>query len=125
MSKQQEKKRRGRQREYNASALVRCTGDELAELHRRRQAADAPRRMSLSRYLVECGLRSQNPPDPRERELRERALFELRKAGVNLNQIARRLNQPTGTIAASQVEQAAAAVERAASLVAEVYGRGR
>lgn len=118
---EQEKKRRGRQKQYEASALVRCTEQELESLHRR--ATDAE--LSLSRYLVECGLQSQNAPDPGARELRERAVFELRKAGVNLNQVAKRLNQPTGTIAVQQVESALRAVETAAQMVSSSFGAGR
>ena len=121
MVEEQEKKKPGRKRQYDGSALVRCTGDELSELHKR--AADVP--MSLSRYLVECGLRSQNPPDPTEREMRERAIFELRKAGVNLNQIARKLNEGTDPATMRQLDAAAAAVQIASMTVAGEYGTNR
>ena len=51
---------------------------------------------SLSRYLVECGLNAPDPPpattDPRQREIRERALFELRRIGENLNQVTKRMH---------------------------------
>jgi hypothetical protein len=49
--------------------------------------------LSLSRYLVTSGLEGAPPPlSADERAQRQRALFHARKIGVNLNQIARRLN---------------------------------
>jgi hypothetical protein len=77
-----------RQRAYAARLTVRVTETERRRLHDRARVAG----LSTSRYLVEAGLAATDPPDPGERALLEAALFHLRKVGVNLNQIARRLN---------------------------------
>jgi len=63
------------------------TDAELGELRARAGAAG----LSVARYLVEAGL-GEAVMTPAERAARERALFHLRKVGVNLNQLARRLN---------------------------------
>ena len=109
-----------RAKKYGLRPSVRATDDELCELRKRAKSA----KLSLSRYLVECGLRSGNPPDPRERELRERALFEVRKAGVNLNQVARCLNQQAGIVSREQVELAISATMEALKLLSDAFGRG-
>jgi len=64
------------------------TGAELAQLRARARAAG----LSLSRYLVEAALAPNRVPSVEDRARLERALFHLCKAGVNLNQVARRLN---------------------------------
>jgi len=72
---------------YSCAFTIRATKEERERLLQRARAA----RLSLSRYLVEAGLTTE-VPGPEERALRERALFHARKIGVNLNQIAHKLN---------------------------------
>jgi predicted HicB family RNase H-like nuclease len=79
---------------YGERFSVRATSEEHKSLVRKAKAAKSE---SLSRYLVECGLNAPEPPppvelDPRQREIRERALFELRRAGENLNQVTKRMH---------------------------------
>jgi sugar phosphate isomerase/epimerase len=65
------------------------TDAELRQL--RQRAKDAG--LSLARYLVASGLQGAPPPlSAEERAQRQRAIFHARKIGVNLNQIAHRLN---------------------------------
>lgn len=101
MSKDIEKEKRERRKKYDVSTHVRCNKTELENLHNR--AAES--NLSLSRFLVECSLAAENQPDPKERELREKALFELRRAGANLNRIAKRNNQNSGAVSNTQIEK--------------------
>jgi DNA-binding transcriptional MerR regulator len=57
-------------------------------------------------------------PTPQDRAQRDRALFHLRKAGVNLNQIARRLNGQQAVPPAT-VEAALRAARQALEQVGE------
>lgn len=52
------------------------------------------------------------PPDPAGRAALEAALFHLRKVGVNLNQIARRLNAGGG-VPPDALDRALAAADEA------------
>ncbi len=72
---------------YGCEFTIRATKEERERLLQRARAGG----LSLSRYLVEAGLTTE-VPGPEERALRERALFHTRKIGVNLNQIAHKLN---------------------------------
>lgn len=88
-----------------APILVRATPAERRLIRRRADAAE----LSLSRYLVAVGTSDKGPPTPEEREELRRLLFELHKAGVNLNQVAARLNQMMlggGTISTADVDAA-------------------
>ena len=76
--------------------------------------------MSLSRYLVASGLRGGPPATtPQERAQRQRALFHARKIGVNLNQIAHRLNAGEA-VAAGEL---AAALREATGALRRLAGR--
>jgi hypothetical protein len=78
-----------RRLEYQHHVSVRVTAAELRQL--RQRAGDAG--LSLARYLVASGLQGAPPPlSAEERAQRQRAIFHARKIGVNLNQIAHRLN---------------------------------
>jgi hypothetical protein len=77
-----------RRRRYQHHFSVRVTTEELRALHARARTAQ----LSLARYLVEAGLSEERVLSPEERRQREAALFHVRKIGVNLNQIAHRLN---------------------------------
>lgn len=74
---------------YNKPVIVRVTEQELINLRIRAKE----NQLSLSRYLVEAGLAKDKVLTPGEREREERAIFHVRKIGVNLNQIARSLNR--------------------------------
>ena len=93
---------------YQHHFSVRVTKEELRELHARAAAAS----LSLARYLVEVGLASPCPPTVEERRERQQALFHVRKVGVNLNQLTRRLNSGT-PVAADRLDDALEAVASA------------
>jgi hypothetical protein len=88
-----EKRKPGPARVYEHRFPVRANDKEYKLLTKRAKAAG----YSLSRYLVETGLKAPDSPPPKEldvrqREMRERALFELRMVARNLNQIAHKMN---------------------------------
>jgi hypothetical protein len=82
---QAEKSRRKRK-----NVPVRPTPEELEVLHRRKASFGYK---SLSKYLIERGLRDGEMIALVDERKVDRLLFEVRKIGVNLNQIARRLNE--------------------------------
>ncbi len=67
-----------------APILVRATPAERKAIRKRADAAE----LSLSRFLVARGLSEQPPPTKEDREALSKMLFELKKAGNNINQIA-------------------------------------
>jgi hypothetical protein len=102
-------------RRYPIKLTVRVTAAERSRL--RAEAARHGR--SLSRYLVEHGLLGSPAMGPEQRRAHERAMVQLRKVGVYLNQIAELLNAGRG-VDATGLAEALAAVERAAALVHRV-----
>ena len=112
------RRRRWNSDHYPKAITLRVTAAEHEALMRRALLA----RMSASRYLTAAGLRGKAPPlretlppNPRQRQELETLLYELRKVGVNLNQLARqqhraRLLGRKGP-APDTVERAAKAVE--------------
>jgi len=64
---------------------VRPSAEELKTLHERAVSFGYK---SLSKYLIERGLREGVMIQSVERERLERLLFEVRRIGVNINQIA-------------------------------------
>jgi hypothetical protein len=98
-----------------APILVRATPAERRAIHGRAAAAGR----SLSRYLVAVGTRDQPPATEDERVELSKLLFEIHKAGVNLNQIAARLHQQTGMISTAEIERAIAEIRAAARAVKE------
>ena len=72
-----------RQKKYPKMFTKRATEGEHERLVSRAKEAQ----LSLSRFLVECGL-SQDAPTWEDRQQRERAIIQLIRAGDNLNQIA-------------------------------------
>jgi hypothetical protein len=99
--------------QYAGKFTIRLTLAERRQLGARAAAAG----LSLSRYLVEAGL-ADRVSTPRDRAQRDRALFHLRKVGVNLNQIARRLNGQQAVPPAT-VEAALRAARQALEQVGE------
>ena len=101
---------------YRCKFTIRLTPAEKRQLGAR--AADAG--LSLSRYLVEAGL-ADRAPSPEDRAHRERALFHVRKVGVNLNQIARRLNARED-VPPTALDEALGAVAQALRQIAGLGG---
>ena len=99
--------------------LVRARPDERQEIQARAAAAG----QSLSRYLVAAGLSERPAMSKEEREEWRQLLFELRKAGVNLNQVAHTLNviRQTGSGVLTEQDLAAAitGVKQAVAAVVE------
>lgn len=93
---------------YSCEFTIRVTGDEREQLRRRARSA----RLSLSRYLVEAAL-ADRPLSREDRAQRDRALFHLRKVGVNLNQLTRRINN-NAAISPKSLEETLPAVTAAA-----------
>lgn len=89
-----------RQKKYPRMFTLRVTKSEHERLVSRAQEAQ----LSLSRFLVECGL-SKDAPTWEDRQQRERAIIQLIRAGNNLNQIAKQLNAQRGTIDYANLEQ--------------------
>lgn len=96
---------------------VRPTPEELKLLHER--AASFGFR-SLSQYLIERGLSSGLMIQSTEREKIERLLYEVRKIGVNINQIARRLNAGSRRLKQDDLDRAMREVSRVVAEVVEV-----
>jgi hypothetical protein len=74
-------------RYHHCAFTIRVTADERRLLRDRTRAA----RLSLSHYLVEASL-AERPLSGADRARRDRALYHLRKVGVHLNQLTRRVN---------------------------------
>ncbi len=95
--------------------LVRTKKDERDCLKQKARAAN----LTLNDYLIECGLNGDAPPNPRERELREHAVFEIRKVSYNLDRIAKRLNGGSGS--SEQVQKAINEAIAAVKMVTEAF----
>jgi len=74
---------------YIKPIVIRATEEELINLRNRAKE----KKLSLSRYLVESGLAKDKILSKEEREREEKAIYHVRKVGVNLNQIAYALNR--------------------------------
>jgi hypothetical protein len=88
VEEQKPKKERQTRRKFISKILLRVTPAEHLALKKR--AADYD--LSLSRFAVQSALRDHPPPSRMEREQKIQMLFELRKLGNNINQIARAVN---------------------------------
>lgn len=98
-----------------ARTTVRATDREWKVI--RGRAAESG--LSLSRYLVAVGMKDRAPLTEQERDDATKLLFELHRAGVNLNQIAARLHMLSGTISVKEVNEAVAEVRQAGAAVRE------
>jgi hypothetical protein len=93
--------------EYPVRPSVRMTATEHGQLQARAQEAG----LSLSRYLVESGLREVPPSRQdsehrqQEQEVREWAITQLVRVGNNLNQIARQLNAQAEPLSFARISQ--------------------
>lgn len=108
------KKKRNRRKTNKKNISVRPTPDELQLLHERAESFGFK---SLSKYLIERGLREGEMIVSVERERIERLLFEVRRIGRNVNQISRAMNSNGGKYPRTELDRAMAEVAR---LVGEV-----
>ncbi len=88
---------------------VRPTDGELKLLHARAASFGYK---SLSKYLIERGLKDSVMIQTPERERVERLLFEVRKIGVNINQIAHQMNAGNLGYSQQQLDRAMRDVQR-------------
>lgn len=95
---------------------VRPTPKELAQLHERAASFGYA---SLSKYLIERGLRQGEMIASLEREKIERLLFEVRKVGININQIARQMHKGYREYSQAYLDRAMQQVER---IIGEIAG---
>jgi hypothetical protein len=75
-------------KKYEKAAFVRCTEPELKQLHEKAKRAN----LSLSRFLVKSALSEGQVLTAEEQEEIKQLRFEIRKIGINLNQIAYSIN---------------------------------
>ena len=92
--------KKGRQKKYPKMFTLRATNGEHERLVTRAKEAQ----LSLSRFLIECGL-TKDAPTWEDRQQRERAIIQLIRTGNNLNQIAKQLNAQRGTIDYANLDQ--------------------
>ena len=88
---------------------VRPSVEELQTLHERAASFGYK---SLSKYLIERGLREGVMIQSVERERLERLLFEVRRIGVNINQIALQMNRGYTEYSQAYLDKAFREVER-------------
>jgi hypothetical protein len=88
---------------------VRPTPEELATLHERKSRFGYK---SLSKYLIERGLLEGEMIAIVDRRKIDRLLYELRKMGISINQIARRLNTGHRSISQEALDRAATQVSQ-------------
>jgi uncharacterized protein (DUF1778 family) len=108
------KKKRRRRKSERKNVSVRPTPDQLQLLHERAASFGFK---SLSKYLIERGLREGEMIVSADRERIERLLFEVRRIGRNVNQISRAINSDGGKYRSTELDRAMAEVAR---LVGEV-----
>ena len=97
------------QKKDKPKITVRPTDGELKLLHAR---AESFGYKSLSKYLIERGLKDGVMIQSVERERVERLLFEVRKIGVNINQIAHQMNAGNLGYSQQQLDRAMRDVQR-------------
>jgi hypothetical protein len=96
-------------KEEKPKITVRPTDGELKLLHAR---AESFGYKSLSKYLIERGLKDGVMIQTPERERLERLLFEVRKVGVNINQIAHAMNDGYQGYSQQHLDRAMREVQR-------------
>ena len=97
------------QKKEKPKITVRPTDGELEQLHARAASFGYK---SLSKYLIERGLKDGAMIQTPERERVERLLFEVRKIGVNINQIAHQMNSGYTGYSQQHLDRAMREVER-------------
>jgi hypothetical protein len=106
------------QKKEKPKITVRPTDDELGLLHAR---AESFGYKSLSKYLIERGLKDGAMIQSVERERIERLLFEVRKIGVNINQIAHQMNGGSRDYSQAALDRAMREVERVMKEVGQEF----
>lgn len=91
---------------------VRASAEELEQLHQR---AENFGYKSLSQYLLERGLKEGEMIQSVDREALERVLYEIRKVGHNINQIARQMHKGYSEYSQAYLDRAMREVERVVS----------
>lgn len=110
MSKRVNSRNNGKaQKKEKPKITVRPSDDELELLHAR---AESFGYKSLSKYLIERGLQDGVMLQTPARERIERLLFEVRKIGVNINQIAHQMNAGYAGYSQAALDRAMREVER-------------
>jgi hypothetical protein len=99
---------------------VRPTPAELEQLHERAASFGYK---SVSQYLIERGLRDGAMIKSVERERVERLLFEARKIGVNINQIAHQMNAGYQGYSQAALDRAMREVERVMKEIGQEFTR--
>lgn len=100
---------------------VRPTPEQLEALNER---AESFGYKSLSKYLIERGLREGVMIESAERERIERLLFEVRKVGVNINQIARQMHKGYAEYSQAHLDRAMREAARVIGEIGETLGGG-
>jgi archaellum component FlaC len=95
---------------------VRPTPEQLDELNARAASFGYK---SLSKYLIERGLKEGEMIVSTDRERIERLLFEVRRVGVNINQIAREMHRGYSEYSQAYLDRAMQQVERVVKEIAE------
>lgn len=118
MSTEHPRPHQRRRKSYTAGLPVRGTPEEIATI--RANARRAHR--SASRFLVELGTREDAPDRlpsraPEDRAALEELAYQLRKVGVNLNQLAHREN--SADLGGSALPPTDAELQEAARAVSE------
>lgn len=113
-------KPKGKHRCRLKNVPVRPTEEQLAELHQRKSKFGYK---SLSKFLIERGLREGEMIAIVDPQKVDRLLFEVRKLGVNINQIARRLNEGGRPYAREALDRAIRQAEEILSEVSEAITR--
>ena len=109
------KTERIRKKKYPKRFTIRATDDERGRLMKRAKEAH----LSLSRFLIECGL-SKDAPTWDEKQRHERTIVQLVRAGNNLNQIAKQLNAQRGVLDYANLERTLGRVEMALQEIEEL-----
>ena len=114
------KKKPGPARTYEHRFPIRAKADEVQRLKAKAKVSG----LSLSRYLVECGLASSGQPDPEGRERQERAIFHLRKTLTSINQLVGTIKAHPSRLSASKVLEKVEAVSAAVREIADAFNKG-
>jgi hypothetical protein len=98
---------------------VRLTSAQLETLNER---AESFGYKSLSKYLVERGLKEGEMIASVNREHIERLLFEVRKVGVNINQIAREMHRGYSDYSQAYLDRTMQAAEQVIGEIHQTLG---
>ena len=112
------RRNQGQPTKQRKNISVRPTPEELAQLHERAASFGYK---SVSQYLIERGLLAGMMMQTPERERIERLLFEVRKIGGNINQIAQQLNAGSHRYSQAALDHALREVARVLAAVGQEF----